>query len=156
MLIIGVLLLFIQATEANADFFAEDDRVTVIFGPITYHYSPDTEHNPFPWFAAIEWESASRWELGGALFKNSFYQSCGYLYGGKLWTVGSPDEHIFFKLTAGALVGYVKPYDQKIPANADGLGLAIIPAVGYKYQRVSTQFVILGTSGFMWTLGYDL
>lgn len=156
LLIIGVLLLFIQATVAHADFFAEDDRVSAIFGPITYHYSPSSKHNPFPWFAAIQWESASRWELGGALFRNSFYQPCGYFYGGKRWTAGSPDEHIFFKLTAGALVGYVKPYDKKIPVNADGFGLGIIPAVGYKYQRASTQFVILGKAGFLWTLGYDL
>ncbi len=156
LLIIVVLSLFIRANVAHADFFTEDDRVSIIFGPVTYHYSHNPEHNSFPWFTAIEWESASRWELGGALFKNSFSQPCGYLYGGKRWIAGSPVEHVFFKLTGGALLGYVKPYENKIPANADGVGLGVIPAVGYKYQRTSTQFVILGTSGFMLTLGYDL
>ena len=151
-----VISLFIKATVVHADFFGEDERVSVIFGPVTYHYSHNPEHNSFPWFTAIELESASRWELGGALFNNSFSQPCGYLYGGKRWIAGSPDEHFFVKLTGGALIGYVKPYDKKIPVNADGLGLGVIPAVGYKYKRASTQFVILGTAGFMLTLGYDL
>ena len=156
LLIIVVLSLFIQANVAHADLLAEDDRVSIIFGPITYHYSHNPEHNPYPWFTGIEWESASRWEMGGALFRNSFSQPSGYLYGGKRWIAGPPDEHFFFKVTGGALIGYVKPNDKKIPVNANGLGLGIIPAVGYKYQRASTQLVILGTSGFMWTLGYDL
>ena len=52
-------------------------------------------------------------------------------------------------------MGYVAPYENKIPVNYNGLGLGIIPAVGYKYNHASTQFVILGTSGVMWTVGYD-
>ena len=59
-------------------------------------------------------------------------------------------------MTAGLLLGYVEPYEHKIPVNWNGIGLGIIPAVGYKYRRASTQFVTLGVSGFMLTLGYDL
>jgi hypothetical protein len=114
------------------------------------------EHNSYPWFVALEWESASRWELGGAFFRNSFHQPCGYLYGGKRWIYGSPEQHVFFKVTAGAIIGYFEPYENKLPVNDNGIGLGIIPAIGYKYRRVSTQFVVLGTSGFMITLGYWL
>jgi hypothetical protein len=45
-------------------------------------------------------------------------------------------------------------YDDKLPIHADGIGLGIIPAIGYKYHRAGTQFVLLGTSGFMITNGY--
>lgn len=130
--------------------------VALHFSPFVAHYSRNPEHNSYPWFTAVEWESASRWHLGGAFFENSFHQPCGYLYGGKRWIYGSQDQHLFFKVTAGAIIGYFKPYDNKLPVNADGIGLGIIPAIGYKYQRASTQFVVLGSSGFMITLGYDI
>jgi len=156
-LLCGVVLscLLTQVTVSQADVFTEDDLITGIFGPYMQHFSPSDDHNSFPWFVGLEWETASRWEVGGAVFRNSFYQPCGYLYGGKRWILGSPDGHLFFKLTAGALMGYVAPYENKIPVNYKGLGLGIIPAVGYKYKRASTQFAVLGTSGVMWTVGYD-
>ena len=157
-LLCGVVLscLLMEGTVAQADVFAKDDLITVIFGPYMGHYTPSDNQNSFPWFTGLEWESASRWEVGGAVFRNSYYQPCGYLYGGKRWILGSEDEHLFFKMTAGLLLGYVEPYEHKIPVNWNGIGLGIIPAVGYKYRRASTQFVILGVSGFMLTLGYDL
>ena len=127
-----------------------------MFSPYVVHYERDPEHNSYPWFVALEWESASRWELGGAFFKNSFHQPCGYLYGGKRWIYGSPEQHMFFKITAGAIIGYFEPYENQLPVNDNGIGLGIIPAIGYKYKRASTQFVVLGTSGFMITLGYDI
>lgn len=130
--------------------------VALHFSPYVVHYEYDREHSSFPWFTAIEWESASRWEIGGAFFENSFHQPCGYIYGGKRWIFGPEEQHLFLKLTAGAIIGYFEPYENKLPINADGVGLGIIPALGYKYQRASTQFVVLGTSGFMITLGYDI
>ena len=63
---------------------------------------------------------------------------------------------MFFKITAGAIIGYFEPYENQLPVNDNGIGLGIIPAIGYKYKRASTQFVVLGTSGFMITLGYDI
>lgn len=141
---------------ALADEQPRGSLVALHFSPYVVHYEHDPEHNSYPWFTAIEWESASRWELGGAYFENSFHQPCGYIYGGKRWIFGPEDQHLFLKLTAGAIIGYFKPYENKLPLNADGIGLGIIPAIGYKYQRASTQFVILGTSGFMVTLGYDI
>lgn len=93
----------------------ESSLVTLIFSPYVVHYERDPEHNSYPWFVALEWESPSRWELGGAFFKNSFHQPCGYLYGGKRWIYGSPDQHMFFKITAGAIIGYFEPYENKLP-----------------------------------------
>ena len=154
----GVFLasILLKAAESDAGGGAEDDLVTLIFGPYVHHYSQSDDHNPFPWFTGIEWESAERWEVGGAFFRNSFYQPCGYLYGGKRWVWGHREDHLFFKFTAGALLGYVEPYEHKIPVNWNGIGVGIIPAVGYKYKRASTQVVLLGTSGVMLTVGYDI
>jgi len=130
--------------------------LAIHFSPYVVHYDHNKEHNSYPWFTAIEWESLSRWEIGGAFFKNSFHQACGYIYGGKRWIFGPEEQHLFLKLTAGAIIGYVEPYENKLPINADGIGLGIIPAIGFKHNRASTQFVVLGTSGFMITLGYDI
>jgi hypothetical protein len=143
-------------SAASADTASEGSLVALHFSPYVVHYSRNPEHNSYPWFVDLEWESASRWELGGAFFMNSFHQPCGYLYGGKRWIFGPPEQHLFFKITAGAIVGYFEPYENKLPVNDNGIGLGIIPAIGYKYGRASTQFVMLGTSGFMITLGYDI
>jgi hypothetical protein len=134
----------------------EGSVVSLHFSPYVVHYSRNPEHNSYPWFTVLEWESASRWEIGGAYFKNSFHQPCGYIYGGKKWIYGPQDQHLFFKLTAGAIIGYFEPYENKLPINDNGIGLGIIPTIGYKYKRATTQFVVLGTSGFMVTLGYDI
>jgi hypothetical protein len=134
----------------------EESLVAVHFSPYVVHFSNNPEHNSYPWFVALEYESASRWEIGGAYFKNSYHQPCGYLYGGKRWIFGPREQHLFLKITAGAIIGYFEPYENKLPINANGIGLGIIPAIGYKYQRANTQFVLLGTSGFMITVGYDI
>jgi hypothetical protein len=144
-------------TPACADPSPKNGLVALHFGPYVHHYGHKPEDNSFPWFVALEWESASRWEVGGAYFTNSHYQPSGYIYGGKRWKIyGCEDSHLFFKLTAGAILGYVKPFDHTIPINCNGIGLGVIPAIGYKYKRASTQFVILWDQGFMVTVGYDI
>ena len=145
-----------NASTSHAGVFAEDDHLQLYFGPYLVHYDYDPKHNNYPWFVGAEWESKSRWEVGAAYFRNSFYQPSGYVYGGKRFIYGSEDSHLFARITLGALLGYVKPYDKKIPVNANGIGLGIIPAVGYKYKRTSTQCALLGISGLMFTVGYDV
>lgn len=120
-----------------------------------YHFKSNPDHIEYPQFTSVEWESAPQWELGAAYFRNSYDQPSGYLYGGKRWSYGNSDHQLYGKLTAGALLGYVGKYESRIPVNWKGLGLGIIPAVGYKYRCVSTQVVILGISGLMFTVGYD-
>jgi len=150
------LFISMDAAELNAGVFSEGDLVQVNFGPYIYHYSSNPRRNPYPWFTGVEWESSSRWELGGAVFSNSYYQPCGYLYGGKRFIYGSTDENLFLKLTIGAIIGYFPPYENKIPVNKDGIGLGVVPAIGYKYKRTTIQIVILSTSALMLNLGYDL
>ena len=145
-----------NAPKSHADVFTEDDHLQLYFGPYLIHYDYSPEHNDYPWFTGVEWESGSRWEVGAAFFENSFYQPCGYVYGGKRFIYGSEDDHLFARITLGAILGYTKPFDKKIPVNANGIGLGIIPAVGYKYKRTSMQCAFLGLSGLMFTVGYDV
>jgi len=151
----GLAALLMCTFEAHGDVFADGDRVMVQVGPYVYHRVHDAEHNNVPWLIGAEWESESRWEFGASFFRNSFYQPSTYIYGGKRWFLRSRDDGFYFKLTAGPLYGYKDPYEDKIPLNYRGVGLAIIPGIGYQHERASVQLVILGTAGVMLTFGYD-
>lgn len=150
------ICLCFTSSPALGDNESHESLVALHFSPYVFHFNNKPEYNSFPWFVALEWESSSQWELGGAFFINSYDQPSGYVYGGKRWTFGPREQHLFLKLTAGAILGYVEPYEDKLPINANGIGLGIIPAVGYKYKRASTQLVLLGVSGVMITIGYDI
>ena len=141
---------------AHADVFTDGDQVMLQIGPYVVHRDNDTAHNNEPNLVGVEWESASRWELGASYFKNSFNQPCGYVYGGKRWFWKSADDGLYLKVTAGPIYGYKEPYEDKIPVNnSHGLGFAIIPAIGFQYKRANAQLVILGGAGVMLSLGYD-
>jgi len=152
---IALAALLTRTWIARADVFADGDRLMLQIGPYVYHRDNDTAHNNEPNLIGVEWESASRWELGASYFKNSFNQPCGYVYAGKRWFWRSADDGLYLKLTAGPLYGYKEPYEDKIPVNDNGWGFAIIPAIGYQYKRASAQVVILGGAGVMLSLGYD-
>ncbi len=147
--------LFAYTSTAHADVFADGDHVMLQAGPYVYHREYDPAHNDFPLFVGVEWESASRWELGASYFKNSFYQPSLYVYAGRRWFLASGDAGFYVKLTGGLLYGYKEPYEDKIPVNDNGIGLGVTPAIGYQYQRANAQLVILGTAGLMLTFGYD-
>ncbi|OGU13402.1 MAG: hypothetical protein A2076_17285 [Geobacteraceae bacterium GWC2_53_11] len=150
------LVVLCGTARSGEGVFSEGDLVQLSFAPYIYHYNHGRNYNASPWYTGLEWESAKRWELGAAYFSNSYNQPCGYVYGGKRFIAGSPDNHLFLKITAGAILGYVHPYESKIPVNKDGIGLGIIPAVGYKYKRVTTQIAVLSMSGLMVNFGYDI
>jgi len=147
--------LWMCSGTVHADVFTDGDHVMLQVGPYVYHYHHNDEHNDTPGLVGVEWESATRWEIGASYFKNSFSQPCVYLYGGKRWFWRAADEGPYFKITGGPLYGYKGAYEDKIPLNSNGVGLAIIPGVGYQYQRASAQLVILGTAAVMLTFGYD-
>lgn len=152
---VAVAALCTCALTARADVFADGDHVMLQFGPYVYHREYDSAHNNTPMLIGAEWESASRWELGASYFRNSFYQPCLYIYGGRRWFLGSADDGIYFKVTGGLIYGYKAPYESKIPLNDRGFGLGVLPAIGYQYQRANAQLVLLGTAGLMLTFGYD-
>lgn len=153
---IALAVLCLCTRTAHADVFADGDHLMLQIGPYVYHRNKEPYHNSQPRLIGVEWESASRWELGASYFENSFYQPSVYIYGGRRWFLGSESDGFFIKLTAGPLYGYKDPYEDKVPLNNNGLGLAVIPAIGYQYKRANAQLVILGTAAVMLTIGYDV
>jgi hypothetical protein len=146
-----------NVSHAQADPSPQRGSVALYFGPYVHHYGKVVDDNSFPWYVGLEWESPSQWEIGAAYFRNSHYQPSGYVYGGKRWRIyGCEESQLFVKMTAGAILGYVKPYDHKLPVNFNGIGLGIIPAIGYKYKRASTQLAVLWVQGFLVTVSYDI
>ena len=58
---------------------------------------------------------------------------------------------------AGALLyGYKKPYENKLPINHDGYGIAIVPVIGYQFGRANVQLEFLGTAAAVITFGFDI
>jgi len=152
---LACVALYACTLTARADVFADGDQVMLQAGPYVVHWNRSTDHNDWPWLVGVEWESASHWEIGAAYFRNSFNQPSTYIYAGKRWFLHSENQGLYAKLTGGPLYGYREPYEDKIPVNFNGLGLAVLPAIGYQYQRATTQIVFVGSAGVMVTFGYD-
>jgi len=134
-----------------------DGKVMVQYGPNTIHYHYSSDHAKQSWLVGAEYIWTNRWLVGFSYFNNSFDQKCQFLYGGYSWVLtGNETRHLYFKLGGGVIVGYRDPYEDKIPVNSNGIGLGVIPALGYQHDRFNVQMNILGTAGLMFTVGYDL
>ena len=152
----GIVLLAYGTTSHAEESASDNGRLTLFFAPYVYHTSYDPNHNDYPWMTGLEWEPReSKLEFGAAYFKNSFGQDSVYAYVGKRWFFSEQMQGVFVNLTGGPLYGYRGQYENKVPFNHNGLGVAIIPAIGYQYRSVSTQLVILGTAGLLATFAYD-
>lgn len=151
-----ILTTTLAVNNAGAAVFQEGDLLMVQAAPDVIHYSNDPDHADHSWLVGLEWQSAENWLGGAAYFNNSFDQKSQYIYFGKVWPVEAVNENLYVKLTGGLLLGYKKPYENKIPINWDGVGLGALPAIGYKFGDASIQINFLGTAGVMFTFGYDL
>lgn len=125
----------------------------VMFSPYTYHFSNNPEHKHVV-LLAIDSQLPGDRLCGISLFNNSFGQPSVYVYAGQqfnnLW--GMP--HVFAKVTAGLMYGYVAPYENKVPLNYKGFNPAIIPSLGYKLTaHDSVQIMILGNAALMFSYG---
>ena len=124
--------------------------------PDAIHYNSSPEYKGTQWLVGAELQFPSRWLGGYSYFNNSFDQRCHYLYAGYTWRISENNTNWYVKLTGGALYGYKAPYEDKVPYNHNGLSPAIIPGLGYKYDRFNVQLNVFGTAGIMITVGYDL
>lgn len=127
----------------------------------TKHFHPSPDHVNTQDLLNLDWRfdrfwAGGQWLAGAALFKNSFGQPSQYVYGGWLARPFQDAQPLYFKITAGVLHGYKEPYEHKIPFNSSGYAPAILPSVGYCYNRICSEFVVFGTAGVMLTLGVTL
>ncbi len=154
---IGLLFLLAASIAAAEDAYDDNRRLTLVFGPYVFHYNNDSMHNDLPLLTGLEW-GPKDWpvDLGAVYFRNSFYQDSVYAYLGKRWFPLNEDRQgLYLKLTGGPLWGYRGQYEDKVPFNHKGLGVAVIPGIGYQYRAVDAQLVILGGAALMVTFGFD-
>ena len=127
----------------------------------TMHFNPSPDHVNTQDLLNLDWRfdrfwAGGQWLAGAALFKNSFGQPSQYVYGGWLARPFQATQPLYFKITAGVLHGYKEPYENKIPLNSSGFAPAILPSVGYCYNRLCSELVLFGAAGAMLTLGVTL
>lgn len=146
----------LAAAAATSDGDATGNVLMVQLSPYTMHFNEGPDHTGRPWLVGLEWQHNSRWLGGYSYFNNSFDQKCHYIYGGYLFPLGESNRHWYIKLTGGLIVGYKEPYEDKLPLNNNGVAPAIIPGLGYKFDRFNFQINLLGANGLMFTMGYDL
>jgi hypothetical protein len=127
----------------------------------TIHFDSDPDHVNTQWLLNMDYRldefwGGGQWLAGGAAFVNSFGQWSQYVYGGWLARPFETLQPLYFKITAGLLHGYKAPYDEKIPFNKYGVAPAIVPGVGYCYDRFCSELVFFGTAGAMLTIGFTM
>jgi hypothetical protein len=127
----------------------------------TVHFNPDDDHTNNQKLIYGEWRLQERWLegqvlVGASAFDNSFGQPSQFVFGGLLWRPFDSLPAAYVKVVAGVLHGYKDEYQDKIPFNNSGFAPAIVPAVGYCFNRVCGEMVLFGTAGLMWTLGVTL
>jgi len=143
-------------TEKEKPGFLGSGNVLMIqAAPGVVHFNSDPAHAKHSWLLGAELQTPSRWLAGYSYFNNSFDQKSHYLYGGYTWS-SDRAPNWYAKLTGGVLVGYKEPYEDKVPFNHNGVSPGLVPSLGYKMDRFNVQFNLLGTAGFMITVGYDL
>ena len=121
------------------------------------HFNYSDEHTDYPFFVGAEVQRSDNWIYGLGLFNNSFDQFSQYLYGGYKFKFKNRFKNFNAKLTAGIIHGYVDEYQDKIPVNSEnGYGLGIVPSVGWKKDKLGFDVILLGNSGLLFTIGYDV
>jgi hypothetical protein len=146
----------LAADPAKPDSQASGNILMIQAAPTVFHFHSRPEYTGHPWLVGAEWQHPSHWLGGYSYFNNSFDQKCHYLYAGYWWRISEKDPNWYVKLTGGVIAGYKKPYEDKIPFNHNGVAPGIVPGVGYKLNRFNAQLNLLGSSGVMVTIGYDL
>lgn len=150
-----------SAATRDAQGPTQTDRFYFQTSVYTKHFHPDDEHNNSQKLVYAEWRLPHRWLegqvlVGGSYFDNSYHQSSQFVFAGLLWRPVESVPELYLKVAAGVVHGYRGEYQDKIPFNGSGYAPAILPAVGYCYQRLCSEIVLFGTAGAMLTLGVTL
>lgn len=151
-----------MSPSVQAQWLVQGDQLRVLYGPSAYHFSQSDEHVDFNHLVALELLS-SRWTFWGAtrsivgfsVLDNSFGQFSQYAYVGQEWDLTPfAGGQVYANVTAGLLHGYKEPYQDKIPFNSLGIAPVVIPTVGWRYGRFSALVSLLGTNGFLASVGW--
>lgn len=156
-LIVAQLASSALAQQPSAWQTGEANKLSLLLGPYTYHFTYDPEHKEVL-LLGVEREYPDARLDGITVFTNSFGQPSAYLYpwGGAYHAVGGI-RGLSFKWTAGILYGYVAPYQDKVPLNYKGFSPAVIPSLAYEFTPGwSGQLNLLGNNALMFQLSVAL
>jgi hypothetical protein len=119
------------------------------FAPFAVHWNRSEDYKHV-YLLGIERGRPDDTLWGFAAFQNSFGQPCAYAYYGWVWNDVWGKPGLYVKLSGGVLYGYKDEYEDKVPFNHNGFGLAIIPAVGWRLTpKDAVQASVLGTAGLV-------
>ncbi len=151
------------AGNVHAQWLVPGDQLRILYGPSAYHFNPSDEHVDANHLVAAELLS-TRWTfwgaersiIGASVLDNSFGQFSQYVYVGQEWDLTAfAGGQVYANVTAGLLHGYKEPYQDKIPFNSLGIAPVIIPTVGWRYGRFTALVSLLGTNGFLASVGWS-
>ena len=128
-------------------------RWNLSFSPYTHHWRYSPDHKPV-FLASLEQRMPHDRFCGVALFRNSFGQPSAYVYVGKQWNGVLNTPKMFTKVSVGLIYGYKGKYQHKIPFNDYGIAPAVIPSLGWQFNKQeSAQVMVLGTAGLLFAYG---
>ena len=132
------------------------DRFYLETSLYTHHFSYDAAHVDKQKLILGEWNITEQWLVGASFFDNSFGQPTQYVYGGWRYRPFEQLQPFYIKLSAGLVHGYKDPYRDKIPFNHSGVAPAIVPSVGYCFNRFCSELILFGGAGMLITLGVTI
>ena len=139
--------------QADAPEPPNGSRWELTLSPYTYHWNDNPEHRRV-FLGALDRTVAGNRFCGLALFRNSFGQPAAFGYVGQRWDGIGGHAKLFAKVSAGFIYGYKGKYHDKIPFNHYGVAPAIIPAIGYDFEKnESVQAMVLGRAGVLFAYG---
>lgn len=128
-------------------------NLTLSTSVATRHFHPSPEHNNHQDLIHLEWNYDKDYVVGGATFKNSYYQDTQLIYWGAKFHPLESTPEMYIKVVGGLLHGYKGEYQDNIPFNQYGTAPVILPSIGYCYKHLCTEVIVFGTAGAMWTAG---
>ena len=129
---------------------------TIQFSPYTYHFDKEQDHQHV-WLVGVTKIREDGWLAGGAYFRNSYGQPCGYGFIGRKYVEPWGYKNVYWNWTAGLIYGYKAPYEDKVPMNVNGFSPGFVPSIGYQLTpQASVQLTVLGTAGYMFNLVFDI
>lgn len=139
------LLAAAPPAEARPGWFGPDDRFRVAYTPRVFHVTNDKDYVDWNHIVAAEWITpryqvwnADRSHFGAAVFDNSYGQFSQTIYYGLEWDWKPAwGGELFWAVSFGLVHGYKEPHEDQLPLNnAFGVGVTIVPALGWERERL--------------------
>jgi hypothetical protein len=152
-LALGVVLA--GGAAAQAEGLPAGDRLRLAYTPKVFHVYDDPDFVDWNHIVALEWLTprhtfwgADRTHFGVSLFDNSYGQFSQSVYAGLEWDwTRALGGDLFFSVSAGLVHGYKEPYEDKLPLNnALGVGLTVVPALGWQRGPVGLAASLTGSA----------